>query len=140
VTHDTSDPRSLVLIVDDNTDHLEFLRAAASSGYRVLVASNGLDAYTIACDQHPDVILLDLVMPVANGQTVVRKLRANPATAAVPIIAVTGLETATVEALPERGDFSVVLKKPCHQGEILEAIRKAASSPREPITSGKSRD
>ena len=72
MTHDTSDPRSLVLIVDDNTDHLEFLRAAAASGYRVLVASNGLDAYTIACDQHPDVIMLDLVMPVANGQTVVR--------------------------------------------------------------------
>jgi CheY-like chemotaxis protein len=110
-----------VLIVDDNVDHLAFLRVAVGARYRVAAATNGFEAYELACDVRPDVVLLDLVMPVLDGYTVVRKLRHNPATARTPIIFITGLDSDALGPLPE---FSTVLRKPCHQGEILEAIRK----------------
>jgi CheY-like chemotaxis protein len=110
-----------VLIVDDNVDHLAFLRAAVGARYRVAAAVNGFEAYELACRVHPDAILLDLVMPVLDGYSVVRKLRQNPATANTPIIFVTGLDADALEPLPPR---STVLRKPCHQGEILEAIQR----------------
>jgi CheY-like chemotaxis protein len=110
-----------VLIVDDNVDHLAFLRAAVGARYRVAAAANGFEAYELACRVQPDAILLDLVMPVLDGYSVVRKLRQNPATAKTPIIFVTGLDADALEPLPP---MSAVLRKPCHQGEILEAIRK----------------
>ena len=118
-----------MLIVDDNVDHLAFLRAAVGARYRVAVAANGFEAYELACRVHPDAILLDLVMPVLDGYSVVRKLRQNPATAKTPIIFVTGLDADALEPLPA---MAAVLRKPCHQGEILEAIRKvlpAATGP-----------
>jgi cyclic di-GMP phosphodiesterase len=111
-----------VLIADDNVDHLAFLRVAVGARYRVMTASNGAEAYDVACRVRPDAILLDLIMPVVDGFTVVRQLRANPATAETPIVFVTGLDADAVDAHAERASLSAVLRKPCHQGEILEAI------------------
>ena len=116
--------RRSVLIVDDNPDHLEFLRAAVDSRYDVVTTAHGLDAYELACRTRPDVILLDLLMPVVDGQTVVRKLRSNPLTAGMSIIAVTGLESEMLAALPERQDFAAIVRKPCHQAEIIDAIER----------------
>jgi len=118
-----------VLIVDDNVDHLAFLRAAVGARYRVSTAANGFEAYEQACRVHPDAILLDLVMPVLDGYSVVRKLRQNPATAKTPIIFVTGLDADALDPLPV---VSAVLRKPCHQGEILDAIRKVLPAPPAP--------
>jgi CheY-like chemotaxis protein len=112
-----------VLIVDDNVDHLAFLRVAVGARYRVVTAANGFEAYELACRVNPDAILLDLVMPVVDGYTVVQKLRQNPATVDTPIIFVTGLDADALGPLP---GLSTVLRKPCHQGEILEAIRRVA--------------
>jgi len=110
-----------VLIVDDNVDHLAFLRVAVGARFRVATAANGFEAYEVACRLRPDAILLDLVMPVLDGYTVVRKLRNNPETASTPIIFVTGLDAEALGPLPA---LSAVLRKPCHQGEILDAIQK----------------
>lgn len=122
------DRRRLVLIVDDNVDHLAFLRVAVGARYRVATASNGFEAYEVACRVRPDAILLDLMMPVLDGYTVVRKLRQNPDTAKTPIIFVTGLDSEALGPLPA---LSTVLRKPCHQGEILDAIRKVLAAPSE---------
>ena len=114
-----------MLIVDDNVDHLAFLRVAVGARYRVASASNGFEAYELACRVRPDAILLDLVMPVLDGYTVVRKLRQNPVTAKTPIIFVTGLDAEALGPLPP---LSAVLRKPCHQGEILEAIGRVLTA------------
>lgn len=119
---DAPDARPLVLIVDDNVDHLAFLRLAVGARYRVASASNGFEAYELACRVRPDAILLDLVMPILDGYSVVRKLSQNPATTGTPVIFVTGLDPDALGPLPEG---SAVLRKPCHQGEILDAIQRA---------------
>jgi CheY-like chemotaxis protein len=117
-----------VLIVDDNTDHVEFLRVAASPRYRVVTASNGPDGYARACRDRPDVILLDLLIPIVDGSAVVRQLRANPLTAAIPIVLVTGADREALDQLPERRAIAAILRKPCHRGEIFEAIDDALAS------------
>ena len=128
-TDETRDPRRLVLIVDDNPEHLSFLRGAIASRFRVALAASGIDAYTLARRLQPDVILLDVTMPIVDGQTVIRRLRANDSTRAIPIVLVTGLDHEVVDSLPERAHVSAVLRKPCHLGEILDAINTAVSGP-----------
>lgn len=123
------DTRALVLVAEDNTDHAEFIRQAVWSRYRVVTASNGEDAYALACRLHPDAILLDVLMPVLDGHSVVRKLRANPETARTPVIFVTALDAKSVDAAADRDELAVVLRKPCHRGEILDAIKKVLSVP-----------
>ena len=116
------DTRALVLVADDNTDHAEFIRQALWSRYRVVIASNGEDAYALACRLRPAAILLDVMMPVLDGHSVVRKLRANPETARMPVVYVTALDAKSVDAHAD--EPAVILRKPCHRGEILDAIKQ----------------
>jgi CheY-like chemotaxis protein len=75
-----------VLVVDDDLEIRAFLALALEDeGYEVTTAVDGA-ALRAARDQHPDVILLDLMMPGMDGAEVSRQLRADPATEAVPII------------------------------------------------------
>jgi CheY-like chemotaxis protein len=120
-----SDPRRLILIVDDNTDHVEFLRLALGSRYRVAAAADGLLAYELALREQPDAILLDVMMPIVDGPTLMRKLAANAKTNAIPIVVVTALDADSLGPLP---DGVVTLRKPCHQGEILDALEQALAA------------
>jgi CheY-like chemotaxis protein len=80
-------PGSTVLVVDDDPAITAFLRLALEdAGYGVLTAVDGA-ALQLAQEQQPDVILLDLLMPDMDGIEVSQRLRANPATAHIPIIA-----------------------------------------------------
>lgn len=87
-THEqgSSAPAPMVLVVDDDASITEVIRAAMEDeGYRVLTAVDG-GALPLAHTQRPDVILLDLHMPAMDGAEVSRRLRADPATAHIPII------------------------------------------------------
>ena len=100
----------LVLIVDDVPDNLSVLHDALDeSGYTVLVATSGEAALQRAAQALPDIVLLDAMMPVMDGFEVARRLKANPHTAAIPIIFMTGLtETeylvAALAEVPGLGD------------------------------------
>jgi CheY-like chemotaxis protein len=75
-----------VLVVDDDPGIVALLAAAlAAGGYRVLAAL-GAQALRLAQEERPEVILLDLQMPQMDGAEVCRRLRAEPATAAIPIV------------------------------------------------------
>ena len=85
----------LVLIVDDMPDNLSLLHDALDeAGYTVLVATDGPGALARAQQSRPDIVLLDAVMPGMDGFEVARRLKADPATAAIPIVFMTAL-TAT---------------------------------------------
>lgn len=75
-----------VLVVDDDQAILDFIDAALTEeGYQVLKATDGA-ALSLAHDQRPDVILLDIQMPVMDGIEISRRLRADPDTQEIPII------------------------------------------------------
>jgi CheY-like chemotaxis protein len=72
---------------NDNNIYLLQVRLGDIAGHQVLVARNGEEACAMALDGEPDLILLDLELPVLSGWEAVRRLKARPATAAIPVIA-----------------------------------------------------
>src|SRR5512133_2163520 len=110
----------LVLIVDDVPDNLSVLHDALDeSGYTVLVALSGVAALQRAAQALPDVVLLDAMMPGMDGFEVARQLKADPQTAHIPIIFMTGLtETEHLVAALEAGGVDYVTK-PIKPKEVL---------------------
>src|SRR5882724_4655436 len=116
--------RDLVLVVDDSPDTLRMLTdAIEEAGMTVLVAREGEHALSIVDRVTPDVILMDAVMPGANGFETCRRLKQNRALAHVPVIFMTGLTDSghIIEGL-EAGGVDYVTK-PIVPGELLARIR-----------------
>ena len=80
-----------VLYVEDNEDNVYLLtmRLEVIEGFTVTVARDGAEALTIAKADPPDFILMDLTLPVIDGWEVTRRLKADPRTASIPVIALT---------------------------------------------------
>src|SRR3954471_12045352 len=122
----------VVLIVDDVPDNLSVLHDALDeAGYTVLVATHGEAALKRAAQALPDIVLLDAVMPGMDGFEVARRLKAQPQTAHIPIIFMTGLtETEHVVAAFQAGGVDYVTK-PIRPREVLARMAVHISSARE---------
>jgi CheY-like chemotaxis protein len=80
----------LILIVEDNDKNRKLVRDVLTvKGYRLLEAETGEDGVRLARAQRPDLVLMDIQLPGINGIEALRQLRAHPATATVPVVAVT---------------------------------------------------
>lgn len=123
-----------VLLVDDFPDALEvwdlFLTTA---GFTVVTATNGVDGLAQARALHPDVIVLDLQMPGLSGTEVARALRADAATAHIPLIAATG-HSPTFRDDARADGFDSVIVKPCDPDALVAEIRRVAARPSAPAT------
>jgi DNA-binding response OmpR family regulator/DNA-binding CsgD family transcriptional regulator len=122
----------VVLIVDDVPDNLAVLHDALDeSGYTVLVATHGEAALQRAMQALPDIVLLDAMMPGMDGFEVARRLKANPQTAHIPIIFMTGLtETEYLVAALEAGGVDYVTK-PIKPKEVLARMQVHLQGARE---------
>ena len=85
------DQRPRLLLVDDEPTNLQVLRHVLQADYRLLFATDGARALQVAREQQPQLILLDIMMPGMDGYAVCRALKADPATAGIPVIFVTAL-------------------------------------------------
>ena len=110
----------VVLVVDDVPDNLAMLHDALdAAGYTVLVATDGASALLRAAQAQPDIVLLDAVMPGLDGFEVARRLKADPETAHIPIVFMTGLtDTEHVLAAFAAGGTDYVTK-PLRPPEVL---------------------
>jgi CheY-like chemotaxis protein len=106
----------LILVVDDEPD-LRFLlrRIFEKSGFEVEEAGHGAQALERVHESRPDLVVTDVMMPVMGGAELIRRLRADPDTAAIPILAVTG-DTQLA------GDADTVLSKPYRVPQIMAAV------------------
>jgi DNA-binding response OmpR family regulator/DNA-binding CsgD family transcriptional regulator len=122
----------VVLIVDDVPDNLAVLHDALDeSGYTVLVATHGEAALQRAEQALPDIVLLDAMMPGMDGFEVARRLKANPKTAHIPIIFMTGLtETEYLVAALEAGGVDYVTK-PIKPKEVMARMQVHLQGARE---------
>jgi CheY-like chemotaxis protein len=82
----------LVLYIDDNEDNIRLVERVVrrTSGIELRTATTGRDGIKAAADDHPSLILLDNRLPDADGEQVLRELASTPATAAIPVIMVSG--------------------------------------------------
>jgi putative two-component system response regulator len=104
-------PSARILAVDDEPSNLQLLRQILQDHYGMLYAKDGQRALELAQQERPDLILLDVMMPGMTGYEVCRKLKANPATAAIPVIFVTALaETSDELSGFEAGAVDYIMK------------------------------
>ena len=83
-----------ILVVDDEADVRNVVTAILNqAGYDVVEAEYGLDGYSKAQSEKPDLVLLDLMMPVVDGFEVLGKLKQNPSTRSIPVIILTAKST-----------------------------------------------
>jgi DNA-binding response OmpR family regulator/DNA-binding CsgD family transcriptional regulator len=122
----------VVLIVDDVPDNLAVLHDALDeSGYTVLVATSGETALQRVAQSLPDIVLLDAMMPGMDGFEVAKRLKANPLTAHIPIVFMTGLtETEHLVAALEAGGVDYVTK-PIKPKEVLARMSVHMQSARQ---------
>ena len=124
----------LILIVDDEQDVRKVLsRRLTAWGYQVAEAADGKSAIEAALQKNPDLILLDIMMPVCDGIETSRLLKGDPRTRMIPIIFVTALmESASSFAIknPEAGKRGYsVIGKPYEPVELRRNIREALGEP-----------
>ena len=114
----------LILIVDDEEDALWMLgKRLTAEGYSVIAANNGTDAIALAKSQHPDIIILDIIMPGMDGDEAAAKLREHPLTRSIPVIFLTALLSKTEEYQENRMIGSnITFAKPFDTEELLARI------------------
>lgn len=94
------------------------------TSYRLIEAPDGEAGMTVAREQHPDLILMDIQLPKVSGIEATRTLRAEPATAATPIIAITSFALSGDEQRAKDAGASAYLAKPYSPFDLLTMIRK----------------
>jgi len=111
-----------ILIADDYEDNLELLQLLlTAAGYQVNEARNGQECLTQALAQPPDLIMIDLSMPVLDGWEVFRQLKTNGSTARIPCVAVTAFGDSDRYRALETG-FDAYLSKPFRGAELLKTV------------------
>jgi two-component system cell cycle response regulator DivK len=135
--------RPRVLLVDDYPDAREmYAEYLDFSGFEVIEAANGMEALQRAADMQPDIVLMDLSLPVMDGWEATRRLKADKRTEHIPVVALTGHALAGISEGAKRAGCDAFVTKPCLPEDLVKEIRKvldqhAASAARKGRRSGK---
>ena len=122
---------SLILIVEDNERNLKLVRDVLQvKGYATIEAGSAEDGIKLALEKKPDLVLMDIHLPGMNGIEALGVLRANPATAAIPVIAVTASVMQQDRKQITEAGFDAYVGKPINLKEFLDAVRHALEGDR----------
>jgi two-component system, cell cycle response regulator DivK len=114
-----------ILVVEDHEDNRQILRALlGSAGYDMIEAENGEQAVQQAAAQHPDLILMDIQLPEMDGYEVTRRIKADPALKAIPIIVVTSYALSGDEERAHAAGCDAYVTKPYSPRALLAKIRE----------------
>jgi two-component system, cell cycle response regulator DivK len=127
--------RQLVLLVDDYIDAREmYAKYLVFSGFDVVHASTGVEAIDRARERRPDVILMDLSLPVMDGWQATRTLKTDPKTSAIPVLALTSHALGRVAEGASNAGCDGFITKPCLPEDLVSEIRRVLKAP-EPTAS-----
>ena len=127
----TKPDRLRVLLVDDYPDAREmYTEYLEFSGFDVVEAGNGMEALQRALDTKPDIILMDLSLPVMDGWEATRRLKADKCTASIPVVALTGHALADISEGAKKAGCDAFVTKPCLPEDLVREIRRILDSPR----------
>src|SRR5262249_35901895 len=120
----------LILIVEDNPKNLKLVRDTLQvKGYRTVEAGTGEEGVQVAREQQPALVLMDIHLPGISGVDAFRQLRADPATRAIPVIAVTASVMAQERQKVMSAGFDGFQGKPISVRELLETVRQVLDKP-----------
>jgi two-component system, cell cycle response regulator DivK len=114
---------SLILIVEDNEKNMKLVRDVLQvKGYATLEAGTAEDGIRLAGERRPDLVLMDIQLPGMNGIEALGVLRADPATAKIPVIAVTASVMQQDRKLITEAGFDAYIGKPINLKEFLDTV------------------
>lgn len=118
--------RRCVLVIDDDDDirAVTTLSMQAVAGWRVLTAADGQTGVQLTRDEHPDAVPLDVMMPNMDGYAVLRAVRADPSTAAIPVVLLTARSKPARDTPTELADATITkpfdpMRLPSQLAELL---------------------
>jgi two-component system, cell cycle response regulator DivK len=122
--------KTRVLLVDDYPDAREmYSEYLTFSGYEVVEAANGVEALQRAVEERPDIILMDLSLPVMDGWEATRRLKSDQRTADIPVVALTGHALAGISDGAKRAGCDAFITKPCLPEDLVKEIRRILDGP-----------
>jgi len=122
-------PRTILLAEDHDDNRFALLTVLQRDGYAVLGARDGREAVELASEHLPDLIVMDLAMPVMDGREALRALKGDERTRGIPVVALTAMSlTVSAEELEAEG-FAALLTKPCMPPHLLAEVRRRIGPP-----------
>jgi CheY-like chemotaxis protein len=125
----------LILLVEDNEDNQDIYRTMLEHfGYDVIAAADGEEGVRLAKERRPDLILMDVSIPLLDGWEATRILKADEATRHIPIIALTAHALATDRAKATAVGCDGYLSKPVEPRLVVQEVEKLLTTTPPPIT------
>ena len=113
-----------ILVVEDTEDNRQILRdLLGMSGYTMVEAHNGAEGVAMAAEHKPDLILMDIQMPVMDGYEATRRIKADPALKSIPVVAVTSYALSGDEAKARTAGCDDYIAKPYSPRQMLAKVR-----------------
>ena len=113
-----------ILVVEDHEDNRQILRdLLGSAGYEMIEAGNGEAGVAAAAAEHPDLILMDIQLPILDGYEATRQIKSDPALSAIPIIVVTSYALSGDEEKARIAGCDAYVAKPYSPRQLLARIR-----------------
>jgi CheY-like chemotaxis protein len=117
--------RPLVLIVEDQSELRQlYAQELTMSGFDVIQAGNGADAISHTTEHFPDVVLMDLSLPVVDGWEATRRLKHDARTAHIPVVALTAHDGSGELQRATRAGCDWFVPKPCQPHDLIEEVRR----------------
>jgi len=114
-----------ILVVEDTEDNRQILRdLLGTAGYEMIEAHDGAEGVAQASEHRPDLILMDIQMPVMDGYEATRRIKADPALKSIPVIAVTSYALSGDEAKARAAGCDGYIAKPFSPRQMLAKVRE----------------
>lgn len=129
----TQRDRPLVLIVEDQLELRQlYAEHLAMCGFDVIQAGDGAEALTHTTEQFPDVVLMDLSLPIVDGWEATRRLKSDKRTAHIPVVALTAHDGSGELERATRAGCDWFVPKPCPPQDLIEEIRRVLAGVQRP--------
>jgi two-component system, chemotaxis family, response regulator PixH len=115
-----------ILIVDDLRSELDLMaKYLSNAGYSIITANDGEEAIALTETTKPDLIVTDWMMPKMGGLDICRKLKKNPETAKIPVVACTAKDRDVDKMWAMKQGIKAYVIKPCTQEQLVSAVQEA---------------
>ena len=117
--------RPLILIVEDQPELRQlYAQELTMSGFDVIEAANGAEAITHTSERFPDIVLMDLSLPIVDGWEATRRLKIDARTAHIPVVALTAHDGSGELQRATRAGCDWFVPKPCQPHDLIEEVRR----------------
>ncbi len=114
-----------ILIVDDEPDVVEMIaNTLVPDGFDVVKAYDGIEALDMVGSERPDLVLLDIMMPMMSGYEVCEQIKSNPQTQHIPVLCITSAHASEARAQSQRAGANTLITKPFLPAELVAQVRR----------------